>query len=286
MIVEPGFLDHYKTQALIHAAGEAAPLMLIRLWEHCQCRKTNRFPNLTDVALASICRWTKTPAELKAIFLECGFLRVENNVVIVHDWEKSNRHLIGAWVNGAKGGRPRKLQTRKTDRLTDRVTDPSIYIARKKSTTASTSVLSEEKKKEEVQGGDFVPTPLDVYKAYPLKVGRPRAIQEIQRAIAKFGAVFVLERTVLFANTRNGDKSFMPHPSTWFHQERFNDDPSTWRRNGEERPMSAFEIKKRQDAITEEINRIFKRNGSKRIEGDGIEELKKHRAELQHQLTV
>jgi len=51
------------------------------------------------------------------------------------------------------------------------------------------------------------------------------------------------------------------------------------------RSMSAFEVEKRKTAISDEINRIFKRNGSKRVEGDGIDELKKRRDELQRSLT-
>lgn len=54
--------------------------------------------------------------------------------------------------------------------------------------------------------------------------------------------------------------------------------------NGQ-RPMSAFEIEKRITAISDEINKTFKRNGSKRIEGDGIDDLKKRRDELQKELT-
>ncbi len=114
MIVEPGFLDHWKTQALIRATNDpAAPLLVLRLWEHCHLRKTSRFPNLPDSALASICRWTKNPAELPPILLECGFIRRDGNTVIIHDWDVNNRMLISAWKNGTKGGRPRKLKVLK-----------------------------------------------------------------------------------------------------------------------------------------------------------------------------
>src|SRR4029077_1663246 len=51
------------------------------------------------------------------------------------------------------------------------------------------------------------------------------------------------------------------------------------------RSMSAFEIEKRKAAISEEINKIFKSNGSKRVEGDGIDALKKLRDTLQRRLT-
>lgn len=52
------------------------------------------------------------------------------------------------------------------------------------------------------------------------------------------------------------------------------------------RQMSAFEIQTRIGKITEEINAKFKANGSKRVEGDGIDELKRRRNELQKSLLA
>lgn len=84
---------------------------------------------------------------------------------------------------------------------------------------------------------NLVPTIDDIYNAYPHKVGRPdayRAIGKCLRGIKphteKFGASFLLERTIAFSKARNGDREFCPNPATWFNQERFNDDPATWTR--------------------------------------------------------
>lgn len=52
------------------------------------------------------------------------------------------------------------------------------------------------------------------------------------------------------------------------------------------RQMSAFEIEKRKTAISDEINKTFRRNGGKRVDGDGIDELKTRRDELQRQLVT
>jgi hypothetical protein len=136
MIVEPDFADHWKTQALIRAVGdnagpEGAPMMIIRLWAHCQHRKTGRFPNMSDDALAIICRWNRSPSELKAILIECGFINNRDGILTIHDWENTNRILVSAWKNGTKGGRPRKPTAKPTGNQsdnrtgTDRLTDPS-----------------------------------------------------------------------------------------------------------------------------------------------------------------
>lgn len=77
-----------------------------------------------------------------------------------------------------------------------------------------------------------------IYDAYPLKVGKPSAIRAIKKAMLKTDATKLLETTKAFASRRNGDVAFTPHPSTWFNQERYNDDPSTWISNENTKPNS------------------------------------------------
>lgn len=72
-----------------------------------------------------------------------------------------------------------------------------------------------------------------VYEAYPVKVGKPVALPQIRTAIQKHGFDFVLDRTRLFAQTYAGDRRFIPNPSTFFKEERYSDDPSTWKRGSE-----------------------------------------------------
>jgi len=75
-----------------------------------------------------------------------------------------------------------------------------------------------------------------VYEAYPRKVSRPKAVAAINAASerCKIDLASLLEKTKQLAEVWSGaskdDLSFCPHPATWFNQERFNDDPATWRR--------------------------------------------------------
>lgn len=68
-----------------------------------------------------------------------------------------------------------------------------------------------------------------IYGHYPKKVGKPIAIKAIIKALSKFGPGHVLERTMAFSAARRGNIEFVPNPATWFNQERFNDDPATWK---------------------------------------------------------
>jgi hypothetical protein len=70
----------------------------------------------------------------------------------------------------------------------------------------------------------------EIYQLYPLKVGKPAAIRSIVCALKRHDSIYLRERTELYAKTVSGTDTLIPNPSTWFNQERFNDDSSTWTR--------------------------------------------------------
>ena len=110
MIVQPDFPDHYKTRLFVDLTGDpAAPIMILRLWAHCQNRRMWRFRNLTADALKAICRADALDASrLHEILVQVGFVDLEGDEVVVHDWDQVNGSLLRNWSNGKKGGRPRK----------------------------------------------------------------------------------------------------------------------------------------------------------------------------------
>ena len=108
MIIEPDFLDHWKTRLLMRLLDtDAAPNYVIRLWSHCQTRKTNIFPEWSPVILSSVCRWPGDADVFWSAMLQT-FCRVEDGYLIAHQWDEVNASLIAAWSNGGKGGRPKK----------------------------------------------------------------------------------------------------------------------------------------------------------------------------------
>ena len=114
MIVEPDFLDHWKTRLLVRLLGtELAPIYVIRLWAHCQSRKTDRFTDWKPTVLASVCRWETDPQTLWDAMLET-YLERDGNTVVARGWAETNAGLISAWTNGKLGGRPKK-QAKPTD---------------------------------------------------------------------------------------------------------------------------------------------------------------------------
>lgn len=91
-----------------------------------------------------------------------------------------------------------------------------------------------------------LPTAEEIYYAYPKHVAKPKAVQKIEAACRKICAACLLELTKAYADVRSGeDPRFTPHPATWFFQERFNDDPSTWTNAPVNHRNSGFSVDER-----------------------------------------
>jgi len=65
-----------------------------------------------------------------------------------------------------------------------------------------------------------------IYRLYPRRIGKPKALASIQKAIAKEGFQKIESATKRFALSWHGktDLTYCPHPTTWFNQERYNDE--------------------------------------------------------------
>ena len=111
MIVAADFLDHWKTLMLVNELGEVAPLYVIRLWGHCQNRKTAKFDTLTAEAIKAICRFAGDAQKLEAALIAAGFVERDGKSILVCNWDEYNSTLVAAWENGRKGGRKPKNGT-------------------------------------------------------------------------------------------------------------------------------------------------------------------------------
>jgi DNA-binding MarR family transcriptional regulator len=68
-----------------------------------------------------------------------------------------------------------------------------------------------------------------IYSEYPRKESKPAAIKAILKAFKTYPPEHLLERTKAYAAAIAWkEKQFIPHPATWFNNERFEDDPIGW----------------------------------------------------------
>lgn len=109
MIVDPDFLDHWKTRMLVDllSGDECAPLYVIRLWGHCQTRRNWVF-DIPNVGVKALCRFQGDASAIDGALIAAGFISRDGSSVTVIGWDEHNASLIANWKNGKKGGRPPK----------------------------------------------------------------------------------------------------------------------------------------------------------------------------------
>lgn len=73
----------------------------------------------------------------------------------------------------------------------------------------------------------------EIYEMYPRKEARAKAITAIEKALKKTTREILIEAVSAFAKAKAGsDSKFIPHPATWFNEERWKDDRSNWNNHG------------------------------------------------------
>jgi len=69
-----------------------------------------------------------------------------------------------------------------------------------------------------------------IYSFYPRKAGKAAAIKAIEKALKKVQVSELLDKTKAFAEAVDGaDMQFVPHPATWYNQDRWTDDQREWK---------------------------------------------------------
>lgn len=108
MIVDPDFLDHWRTRMLVDALGgdELAPMYVIRIWAHCQQRRGDAF-DMPAAGLKALCRASVDAETLERALVDAGFVARNGATLSIPKWSEKNASLIAAWSNGSKGGKPK-----------------------------------------------------------------------------------------------------------------------------------------------------------------------------------
>ncbi len=173
MIVDPDFMDHWRTGMVADAIGDPmAPVYILRLWAHCQGRKSDRFV-MPTAGLKAQCRAPVDAKLFEQALIEAGFIQRDGETIIVTGWAEKNASLIAAWDNGSKGGRPKKNQEEaKTEPTgnppetqTEPGDDPAATQPKPIRVDKSREDKTEEEKKEQpvrASRSALIPCPADV----------------------------------------------------------------------------------------------------------------------------
>lgn len=157
-----------------------------------------------------------------------GWLRKTDTGIVFEKWDEWNSNSAKSRLLSAQ----RMRKSREDKKLT----------AQQNCNTGATKAQPKKRRGEKSTGekkgkenaGAFSPSVLEIYNLYPRKVGKKAALTMIAKAIKDLNRPDAVEylkaRVQEYAESRKGeDQKYTPYPATWFNQERYDDDPGTWR---------------------------------------------------------
>lgn len=267
MIVDPDFLDHWRTQMLsdLLDGDQMAPVYVIRLWSHCQNRRDTRFSPMPPAGLKAICRFQGDAAQLETAMIQAGFVERDGDEISVPKWAEYNSQLMANWENGRRGGRPKKTHPKPNGNPSG--TQPKPKSAESENGVTSLEPRREEKRREDIRppypppsaGGDSEGQDADAssedqppaperdviadgfrqfWAAYPKRSGEDAARKAFTKAVGRAqqergkgraeAIQHLTDKAGEFAASPRGQGEFCPDASRWLSDGRWKDDPATW----------------------------------------------------------
>ena len=111
MKLDPGFINHWKTQHLIDELGGDGLVALLRLWGQAQIKREWRGLSLTPKRLAMETKWKANENHLFQVLTnpDAPWLdQNEDGTFDIHGFEEHQKQVIHLWSQSNKGGRPKK----------------------------------------------------------------------------------------------------------------------------------------------------------------------------------
>jgi hypothetical protein len=112
MKIDPGFINHWKTEILIDRLGADGVVAILRLWGNAQIRRQFQGLELTPRRLAMETKWRGSPQDLFDTLTDpdAPWLDMDaDGTFSIHDFGHHQSQVVALWENGKKGGRPKKV---------------------------------------------------------------------------------------------------------------------------------------------------------------------------------
>lgn len=233
MIVDPDFFGHWRTRMVVDMLGgdALAPVYIMRLWAHCQNRKSDTFA-IPPSGIKALCHFAGDAHALEDALIAAEYLARDGQQVTVIGWAQKNAQLIAAWENGARGGRPKKKPTtnQAAPGCQPEQNPPKTHGKPTGNPTATeTKPIREDKRREEdpplapLAGGFEA-----FWSAYPRKVGKDAARKAFERRKPDAALLTQMLAAILAQAAseqwRKEGGQFIPYPATWLNEGRWQDE--------------------------------------------------------------
>jgi hypothetical protein len=112
MKLDPGFLNHWKTDRLMEQLGADGVVAVLRLWGAAQIRRKYDGLELTPKRLALETKWRGDHDRLFAVLTDpdAPWLDPEpEGTFTIHGFAEHQHQVVKLWEHGKMGGRPKKV---------------------------------------------------------------------------------------------------------------------------------------------------------------------------------
>ena len=197
---------------------------------------------ISDRMIARAAQWDKDPEEFVAALTSASLLDVtEDGVLEIHDWSEYTGKLIEQRENEKNRSRARRAAAKSNDRRTTAGQSADASKSDQKKTAGRVDQTRVDQNRPENKG-DTPITPAaekqpsaqerrfaEFWTAYPKKVGKKAAQKAWEKAKPDAELFEKIMQAVATAKTseqwlREGGR-FIPNPSTWINQGRWDDEP-------------------------------------------------------------
>ena len=197
---------------------------------------------ISDRMIARAAQWDKDPEEFVAALTSASLLdATEDGVLEIHDWSEYTGKLIEQRENEKNRSRARRAAAKSNDRRTTAGQSADASKSDQKKTAGRVDQTRVDQSRPENKG-DTPITPAtekqpstqerrfaEFWTAYPKKVGKKAAQKAWEKAKPDTELFEKIMQAVATAKTseqwlREGGR-FIPNPSTWINQGRWDDEP-------------------------------------------------------------
>ena len=144
MKLDPGFINHWKTERLISELGADGVVAILRLWGNAQIRREFSGLNFTPRRLAMETKWKGDENHLFSTLTdpEAPWLDPEDGGTwAIHGFSEHQHQVVKLWEHGKMGGRPRKASPAPSSK--DKDSSPSSCSSPSSSSSSSSYPICE-----------------------------------------------------------------------------------------------------------------------------------------------
>lgn len=228
--VDTDFPDHPKTLRFMRLCGNPlAPFSLIRLWLWAADRRPDGdLFQMDGEDLERAAGWPGTPGKFYFALQECGFIDGASGAHTLHGWVTRQGYFCRESLRKAHGkrkcSRAKRARVARTEERIgeERIGDKKIIDLGEVSPRPSLAQPSVER--VDAEQPEFV----TFWTAYPRKVGKGAArkawakVRPSQALAAKI--IAAVEAQKAWPAWTKDDGKYIPHPTTWLNQTRWEDE--------------------------------------------------------------